>query len=98
MATYEGPKVHVSAELVYTVPADWKFGSPWVEVEKAVAGMLQKLRSLGVLKENEHPADDLIRIQPHDEEIWVIATIKDFTRQASAEAMNLVEALVNVRA
>ena len=95
MAIYEGPKVHVTVDLVYVVPADWKFGSPWVEVEKAVAGMLQQLRSFGVLKENEHPSDDLIRVQPRDEEIWVVATIHDVTKTSTPIMLDTLKDLLD---
>jgi hypothetical protein len=90
MATYEGPKVHVTAELVYTVPAEYRYGACWPEVEKAVVGLLGKLRELGVLKPDEHPTDDLIRIYPADDEVRIVATIQDGIVKDSAKALSLL--------
>lgn len=87
MATYEGPKVHVTAELVYTVPAEFRYGAYWPEVEKAVVGLLGKLRELGVLKPDEHPSDDLIRIYPADNEVRIVATIQDTLVQGTTTAL-----------
>jgi len=96
MATYSGPSIRANVELVYTVPAEVPFGACWPEVEKAVIAMINSLRSLGVLKETEHPSDDLIRIVPMDDEVRLVATIKDFTAHMTSTRRKALEDLIKV--
>jgi hypothetical protein len=85
MATYSGPFVSSHVDLVYKVPAGEPWGSTYVEIEKAYIGLKDQLRALGILSPMEVPADDLIRVLPHDDEIWVVATVENHAHPAGAE-------------
>jgi hypothetical protein len=85
MATYSGPFVSKRVDLVYKVPAGEPWGSTYVEIEKAYYGLKDQLRRLGALGETESPADDLIRVLPHDDEIWLVATVENYTDTATDE-------------
>lgn len=75
MATYERREV-TTTRVEFDVPASSPWGACWVEVQKAIAAVIEEMRTAGTLGLAEVPSDDRIRVTPGDEKIIVSYEIK----------------------
>jgi hypothetical protein len=89
MATFSGPLVRTKRSIEYTVPADESWGACYVEVNKAYWAIIQDLRRLKILGEDEMPSDDLIRVFPRDDEIVLVADVQSTTTGSFTELLDL---------
>lgn len=66
MATYTRQE-YETLTVEYLVPFDEPWGACWVEVQKALAAMINDLERRGVISKGSTPSDDMIRVHANDE-------------------------------
>lgn len=81
MATYERRVQRIDrVEFLVPVGEGPDAWACWVEVEKAIAGAAQELRSRGLLDPGQEPSDTDIRVGVDDENVIVYIETREIVR------------------
>jgi len=70
----------ITRTVEHVIPSSRPWGACWNEVSLAIRAATMELRAAGIIRDDQEPADDLIRVLPGDDEIVVFYEIDEAAR------------------